>query len=272
MSGTGRHRSSGAAADPGVTQSTPRPSHDEPAATDPRGQSYNFYTHPSRTSLLDGNGDLTIDPTSFLVCSPGRDTPPPPHTMDDHGAGDWRSSSTLPSFSRAFDLFTNGETDDVSDDGEERFFIPSYLQSSTYMRKLEEAHRSRIQSKREQKRNGTISSSNGFTSDLLPTGSHRGLSHAVVERGALSEDGGSLSPLPARWNKADTSGGLELHTGELGVKYVEIKGHFDRDHEAWAIRADNYMPLQCGIYYFEVQILSSGRDEYVGSILVTVPS
>lgn len=257
MSGPGQHHSSGA--DPGLALSRHTPSRDGAAAADHRAQNYNFYTHPGRVSILDGNGDLTIDPTAFLLCSSGQPTP----TMEDTGSAMWRSSTNLPSFSRVFDLFTNGDPDDVSDDGEDRFFIPSYLQSSTYMRKLQEAHRSRAHSRREQKRNGTMSSSNGFSSDLLPTGSHRGLSHTVVERGTLSEDRDGLSPLPTRWNKSDMSGGLDLHTDGLGVKYVEIKGHLDRDHEACGIRADHHMPLQCGIYYFEVQILSGRRDECV---------
>ncbi|TQV90363.1 hypothetical protein V2A60_004264 [Cordyceps javanica] len=261
MSGSGRYRSLGV--HPGLTPST-RPSSQDEAATATAtlgNQGYNFYTHPSRVSILDRNGDLTIDPTVFLLCLSGQPTP----TMDDLAAANssamWRSSTDLPSFSRAFDLFTNGDPDDVSDDGEDRFFIPSYLQSSTYIHKLQEAHRSRTTSRREQKRNGIMPSSNGFSSDLLPAGSHRGLSHTVVERGAMSEDRDGLSPLPTRWNKSDMSGGLDLHSDGLGVKYVEIKGHLDREHEACGIRADHHMPLQCGIYYFEVQILSGRRDE-----------
>ncbi|KGQ05676.1 Ran-binding protein 10 [Beauveria bassiana D1-5] len=260
MPDSGQHRSSGA--DPGLTPSRRPSSQDHAAATaaDPGHWAYNFYTHPARVSILDGNGDLTIDPTAFLLCSAGQLTA----TMDDSAPANslmWRSSTSLPSFSRAFDLFTNGDADDASDDGEDQFFIPSYLQSSTYMHKLQEAHRSRTHSRREQKRNGTLSTSNGFSSDLLPTGSHRGLSHNVVERGVLSEDKDGLSPLPTRWDKGDTSGGLDLHTDGLGVKYVEIKGQLDRDHEACGIRADHHMPLQCGIYYFEVQILSGRRDD-----------
>ncbi|KAM3477215.1 hypothetical protein MY5147_002817 [Beauveria neobassiana] len=260
MPDSGQHRSSGA--DPGLTPSRRPSSQDHAAATaaDPGHWAYNFYTHPARVSILDGNGDLTIDPTAFFLCSAGQLTA----TMDDSAPANslmWRSSTSLPSFSRAFDLFTNGDADDASDDGEDQFFIPSYLQSSTYMHKLQEAHRSRTHSRREQKRNGTLSTSNGVSSDLLPTGSHRGLSHNVVERGVLSEDKDGLSPLPTRWDKGDTSGGLDLHTDGLGVKYVEIKGQLDRDHEACGIRADHHMPLQCGIYYFEVQILSGRRDD-----------
>lgn len=261
MSGSGQYHSSGA--ESSLVPSRPPASRDEDAAADSRAHGHNFYTHRSRFSILDGNGDLTIDPIALLLCSSGQPTP----AMDDSGIPNssamWRSGSNLPSFSRAFDLFTNGDPDEMSDDGEECFFIPSYLQSSTYMHKLEEAHRLRARSRREQKRNGTMSSSNGFSSDLLPTGSHRGLSHTVVERGALTEDRDGLSPLPTRWNKSDMSGGLDLHTDGLGVKYVEIKGHLDRDHEACGIRADHHMPLQCGIYYFEVQILSGRRDEYI---------
>lgn len=262
MSGAGQHRSPGAI-DPRVTPSRPLPSFADPAATDNRDNEYNFYTHPSRTSILDQHGNLTIDPTAFLVCS-GRATP----TMDDLAASEgsasmWRPNSTLPPYSRVFDFFGNQDADDMSEDGEDRFFVPSYLESSTYMQKLREAHRTHIQARREQKRNGIMSSDNGFSSDYLPAGSHRGLSHSVVERSSAlaSEDHDSLSPLPHRWNKGDMSGGLELHDDGLGVKYVEIKGHLDREHEACGIRADYHMPPQCGIYYFEVNILAARRDE-----------
>jgi len=49
------------------------------------------------------------------------------------------------------------------------------------------------------------------------------------------------------------------------VKFTGVKSPADREHEACAIRADHPMPPQCGIYYFEVTIISRRREEYVSS-------
>ncbi|ATY59845.1 Ran-binding [Cordyceps militaris] len=258
MPGSGQHRSPGL--DPGSTPSTVLSSQSAAAATEQGNQGYNFYTHPSRISILDDNGDLTIDPTAFLLCSSGQPTP----TMDSPGAANtsaWRGTTDFASSSRAFEFFTNDHPDDMSDDGEYRFFTPSYLKSSTYMHKLQEAHRSRIHSRQEQKRNGAVSSSNGFSSDLLPRGSHRGLSHTVIERGIVSDDRDGLASLPMRLNKSDMSGGLEILSDGLGVKYLEIKGQLDRENDAYGIRADHHIPMQCGLYYFEVQIVHTLPNE-----------
>ncbi|OAA42539.1 Concanavalin A-like lectin/glucanase [Cordyceps fumosorosea ARSEF 2679] len=261
MSGPGHHRSPGA--DPGLTPSTLASSQTQDAAVaaaaDHTSQRYNFYTHPSRISILDGTGNLTVDPAAFLPCSPGQLT----SVMDDSAATNssvnWLPSAhSQPSFSRAFDLFYNCNSSEPSEDGDNSFFVPSYLRSSSYMHILQEAHRSRRHSRREQRRNGTLSSSNGFSSDFLPAGSHHGLSHTVVERGAPSENRDGLAPLPTRWNTKDMSGSIDVHSEGLGVRCMEDK---DREHESLGIRADHHMPLQCGIYYFEVQILSARRDD-----------
>lgn len=132
------------------------------------------------------------------------------------------------------------------------------------MQKLEEAHRAKMQAKKESKRTSRSNQpSNGsaFGSHSLPSGSHRGMSHTVIERPVAFADKDALSPLPTRWNKEEMSSNLELHTDGLGVKFSEGKAHHEREHEACGIRADNYMPPQCGIYYYEVQILAGRRDE-----------
>jgi Ran-binding protein 9/10 len=72
-----------------------------------------------------------------------------------------------------------------------------------------------------------------------------------------------MPQLPSRWNKEDKWGGLEVLGDSLEVKYTALRGQSERDHEACSVRADHYMPPQCGIYYFEVTILSGKRDEYV---------
>ncbi|KAL1864785.1 hypothetical protein VTK73DRAFT_5664 [Phialemonium thermophilum] len=69
----------------------------------------------------------------------------------------------------------------------------------------------------------------------------------------------TVSPLPSRWNKDDKHSALEVLGDGYEVKYT---GHrSERDHDAAAIRADHYMPPQCGVYYFEVLILHRKRED-----------
>jgi hypothetical protein len=192
--------------------------------------------------------------------------------MEDSGQGDaprlWRVSGAMPSYSRAFDMLMSRREseEDSAASQDDRFFVPSYLEGSTYVHKLEEAHRSKVQAQKEAKRtpvDGSSTSVAGFTQSSLPPGSHRGMSHTVIERPPPFEDDDALAPLPTKWNKDDMWPGIELQQDELGIKFVGSKNHHDREHEAYAIRADHYMPPQCGIYYYEVQIISGKRDEYV---------
>lgn len=179
----------------------------------------------------------------------------------------WRATGSLPSFSRGFDMFMSPIDADDSESGEsDGFFVPSYLAGSTYVQKLEEAHRFKVQAQRESKRsatNGASQNTQGFAQQTIPTGSHRGMSHNVIERPPPFDDEDVMAPLPSRWNKDDMWGGIEVQSDALTVKYTGPRNPHERDHEASAVRADHYMPAQCGIYYYEVQILYGKRDEYV---------
>ncbi|KAM0455418.1 hypothetical protein ACHAO4_004306 [Trichoderma viride] len=229
------------------------------------GGGYNFYTHPARTSVLDANGDLILDPTLRLGPAPAANS-----TEMDYAAaqGDmanvWRTSSgSLPSFSRAFDFFASEPTSATADD--DRFFVPSYLKGSTYVQKLEEAYNKKLEAQKEVKRskgNGQDISASGLSTTPLPAGAHRGMLHTVLER-APFDDSDSLAPLPRHWNTADMWTSIEVMPNMLGLKFSGPKNHHERDHEASAIRADHFMPPQCGIYYYEVHIISGKQDEYV---------
>ncbi|KAM0420815.1 hypothetical protein ACHAPT_011345 [Fusarium lateritium] len=175
----------------------------------------------------------------------------------------WRGA--LPSFSRAFNMLRASEAADGSfQNDEDAFFVPSYLEASTYVQKLRESHRSKLQA-----RDSNRTSTNGYAQNLttfnaqhyLPPGSHRGMSHTVIERPPVFDEDDSLAPLPSRWNKDDQWGGIEIQADGLSIKYVGPKNQHDRDHEACAARADHYMPAQCGVYYFEVQIMAAIRDD-----------
>ncbi|KAK5992403.1 Ran-binding protein 9 [Cladobotryum mycophilum] len=267
MSSPDQHGSSGLTDSDSSAESTDYPPPHRYASIPPgeRGN-YNFYTHPARTSVLSSSGALLLDP-SLRRDSTGQPGPSdmeqPVYTSD--MANVWRSSGSVPSFSRAFDIFSAVDDPDAEAEGvEERFFVPSYLQSSTYVKKLEEAHRLRLISQQEAKRSkGNASDLNNSTlhSTSLPPGSHRGISHTVLERSSSLEEEDSLPPLPTKLNKDDMWNAIEIHSDGLGLKHVGQRNHPDRDHEASAVRADHFMPPQCGIYYFEVRILSGKRED-----------
>lgn len=116
---------------------------------------------------------------------------------------------------------------------------------------------------RDPKQSTTNGSSNTtFAPAALPPGSHRGLAHNVVERPSADEDDG-LAPLPTAWNENDMWQGIDVLSGGLDVKFTGPKPYHEREHEACAVRANHHMPPQCGIYYYEVQILGGKKDEYV---------
>lgn len=181
-----------------------------------------------------------------------------------------RPTGNLPLFSRAFSPYVANDSDDEEANNEGKFFVPTYLKSSNYMQKLDESHQARIQAKRDAKRpSGAKSNSNGagFAPSALPPGSHRGMSHTVIERAQPFDDELAPAPLPSQWNKEDMAQGLELINNGLGVKFADNRNNHERErereHEASAVRADHHIPPQVGIYYYEVQILSGKREEYV---------
>ncbi|KAG6005707.1 hypothetical protein E4U21_007723 [Claviceps maximensis] len=180
----------------------------------------------------------------------------------------WRAGGSLPSFSRGFEMFLNSK--DIrrgslaADDG---FFIPSYLSTSTYARKLTKAHEIKLQARAEMKLQPSAigdasKGASGFSHQpQMPIGSHRGMSHSVVERLPPPEEDCTLPPLPTQWNRNDMWGGIEIHPDGRAVEYIGSRSLHDRDQEASAVRADHCMPSQCGLYYYEVSIVYGKRDD-----------
>ncbi|ORY05429.1 SPRY-domain-containing protein [Basidiobolus meristosporus CBS 931.73] len=70
-----------------------------------------------------------------------------------------------------------------------------------------------------------------------------------------------LPNLPTSWNGKDKCSLLELSADGLRVNYI---GTGKSDNDAAAVRSNHAMPPQCGIFYFEVEIISKGRDGYIG--------
>jgi hypothetical protein len=235
---------------------------------------------PSRSGafahLLNHNSDLSYDPLNQGLSGNSRYDSSRGYDMDytnggTHGrSGSWGRSGQLPSFSSAFGSLVNGPGyGGFGGSHSEQFFIPSYLKGSKYVQDLEEAHRARVMSHKDgpstqSSQPGSLStsaSSINLHAKMAP--SHRGMTYDLIEKAPPVEDE-TLPPLPSRWNNHDKSSSLEVLSDGLEVKFTSMAGKAaqERDHEACAIRADHPMPSQCGIYYFEVTIISRKREEY----------
>ncbi|RYP79449.1 hypothetical protein DL769_002958 [Monosporascus sp. CRB-8-3] len=191
------------------------------------------------------------------------------NSMNDerNGASDGSASSSAPQaprlalFSRAFEAFMNdGRVGNLwaPQQRNNGFFIPSYLEGSAYIQRLEEAHRAQQAQKEGQQQNGG-SLQAGQAPGLLrnkSSASHLGMKFDVIERAPPHEDDVTVAPLPSKWNKDDKFGGLEVLGDGLEVKYTAPRGTREHDYEVCSIRADNPIPPQVGLYYFEVTIVS----------------
>lgn len=69
------------------------------------------------------------------------------------------------------------------------------------------------------------------------------------------------TPLPRSWSPKDKYNYIGLSQNNLRVHY---KGHGKNHKDAASVRATHPIPAACGIYYFEVKIVSKGRDGYMG--------
>lgn len=69
------------------------------------------------------------------------------------------------------------------------------------------------------------------------------------------------TPLPRSWSSKDKFSYIGLSQNNLRVHY---KGHGKTHKDAASVRATHPIPAACGLYYFEVRIVSKGRDGYMG--------
>ena len=224
----------------------------------------NLLNHPEfsyDTSLQNPAGQTRYDPRNFDMDF---------HTNGSNHERSWFGGrgGHLPSWSSAFGSLANGPGYGGFGGGlGDHFFVPSYLKDSKYVQKLEEVQRAKMLAHKDgpsahSSQPGSLSTSASSMSlhTKIPP-SHRGMTYDVIEKAPPLEDE-SLSPLPSRWNSQDKYGGLEVLSDGQEVKFTGAKSPADREHEACSIRADHFMPQQCGIYYFEVIIISRRREEY----------
>ncbi|RWA07519.1 hypothetical protein EKO27_g7586 [Xylaria grammica] len=218
--------------------------------------------------LLNPASESTSDLYSTLPSSRSSmfDTERNDHTPDGGLSSLSSRPPQLPSFSRAFEMFMpRGGVDEMWSTGQENtgFFTPSYLKGSSYMTKLEEAHREKQAQKENQHQSGGSLSAPSLDTPLTKApASHFGMTYDLIERAPTSEHRSTVPPLPSRWNKDDKSGALEVSSNGLEVKYnPALRTTREQDHEICGIRADHPMPTQAGIYYFEVTLLPKRREE-----------
>ncbi|KAH0606781.1 uncharacterized protein H6S33_003615 [Morchella sextelata] len=89
---------------------------------------------------------------------------------------------------------------------------------------------------------------------------HRGLAYDIIENVPGDEE--ALTTLPTRWNESDKCPGIDLLNDGLEVKFVGPQKVSDND--AAAVRADQFMPPQCGIFYYEITVVSKGKEGLIG--------
>lgn len=189
----------------------------------------------------------------------------------------WRTTvptgNSLPSYSRKFasfpryDDFLHGTgaagaaaaTTTTTDP--DPVLTPSYLRNSRYISRLEATHRAKLAAQRDALSSASPSnpppSTSSSTHRMAP--SHRGMTYDIIEKAPPSDDHHHHPmPLPSRWSETERHFGLELLNGGLEARYV---GPINKsDQEAASVRADHPMPPQCGIYYFEIKILSKPKE------------
>ncbi|PWW75617.1 SPRY-domain-containing protein [Tuber magnatum] len=129
--------------------------------------------------------------------------------------------------------------------------VPSYLAESSYAERL--AARSAVF-------NPLPTPPPSLTLPGKVSQTHRGLAYDVIENASGDDD--VLNPLPTRWNENDKCPGIDLLNNGMEVKFIGPQKASDND--AAAVRADQPMPPQCGLFYYEVTVVSKGKEGLIG--------
>ena len=145
------------------------------------------------------------------------------------------------------------------------FFKPTYLRGSKYMEDLEKAYKESLTAKEEQpvgrSGNGPLSKSSSSANLPKMQPSHRGMAYEIIEHQPPPINAGP-GHLPSRWAHADKYSCIEIGNDGQQVKCVRTLNL--QDQEAPSARADQSMPIEAGIYYYEVTVMSKGKDGMIG--------
>ncbi|KAI6837742.1 SPRY-domain-containing protein [Hortaea werneckii] len=148
------------------------------------------------------------------------------------------------------------------------FFTPSYLRHSRHVQRLQRLHDDHVAELQEQARLNppqppplSTKSSHASLKSTRSMHTHRAPVQDVIERLPPPTEEDRSHPLPSRWNEDDRMNGLEILADGTEVRFGGVTKTSD---EAASIRADHPMPKECGIYYFEVTMLSKGKEGLIG--------
>lgn len=152
------------------------------------------------------------------------------------------------------------------------FVCPSYLRNSRYVQRLAEEHRTAVaaasESQRQAKHHVYYGKDNPSSAAVSASSSGVNLPRlsAGLARTPVQDPDHSFRPddrlakLPSCWSDTDKCSGLELLNDGSEVRF---QGQTKTNDEAAAIRSDHPMPKEVGLFYFEVTILSRGKEGYV---------
>ncbi|KAK5171031.1 uncharacterized protein LTR77_004175 [Saxophila tyrrhenica] len=193
----------------------------------------------------------------------------PPRNMDIDGQGQsWKRPGSA--WSNDFGGKLNGKIGCQRHDEHPPFFTPSYLKRSRHVQRLEKAWEEHVSElKEEMQRNPpqpkqpslSTSSSNVNLNKMHTQHIHRAPVQDVIERLPPLTEEDKTHPLPSRWSDGDHISGLEVLADGTEVRFTGVTKTSD---EAASVRSDNPMPKEVGIYYFEVTVLSRGKDGLIG--------
>lgn len=151
------------------------------------------------------------------------------------------------------------------------FICPSYLRSSRYVQRLAEEHNAAVASTKESRRQARhvfynkdnppsaplSTSSSGVNLSKLSTTYGRPSAQDQIDRISIIDLEEGLDRLPSAWSNTDKCSGLDVLNGGVEVKFT---GATKTSDEAASIRSDHSMPKDVGLYYFEVTVLSRGKE------------
>ncbi|KAG1043143.1 hypothetical protein G6F43_011730 [Rhizopus delemar] len=70
--------------------------------------------------------------------------------------------------------------------------------------------------------------------------------------------------LPTNWNPKDKSKNIDISSNGLDLLYVDRIGSRKQEAHAALARANAPMRHQCGVYYFEIKVISKGEEGLIG--------
>ena len=110
---------------------------------------------------------------------------------------------------------------------------------------------------------GTLSRSTSSANIHKMVPSHRGMTHEIIERplrSSIEEE--VLADIPTRLSSTTKASGIEVAYDGSEAKFNGPVSQRGQD-EGFAIRTDRSMPREVGVYYYEITVLSKGRERYV---------